>query len=93
MHHICPSCGGNNLTIAVASVGYTVCNECGYRKTAAGISTSGSGNGSLLDALVTLGFIAIGAAFVGALLDSLSNPKRREELPNYDEENWQRLFR
>ena len=89
----CPNCGGHHISVTTASLGFAKCNDCDYSRSAIAVSQSGSGVDSLLGALVALGFIAIGAALVGALLDSLVGPEKKERLPNYDEENWQRVFR
>ena len=74
-------------------MGVARCNDCGYSVTAALVNQLGTAGGDFLSALIALGIIAIGASLIGAFLNSLDDHAKREVLPEYDEENWQKYFR
>ena len=88
----CPHCGGNNVNLAVVQAAFAHCDDCGYSKSQAAVEYSGEG-ANLIGGLVALGVLAVGAVLVGALLDSLDSNKKKVSLPQYDEENWQRVFK
>jgi len=72
----CPHCGSKDVSTTVVAFGYRKCNECGYAEPKVALSQTGKQD--LVGSLIAIGAIALGAVFVGALVDSLlSGPKRK----------------
>ena len=90
---VCGSCGSSHVSVKVATVGHAKCLDCGHSERALSIATNGVGNDNPLGTLIGLGLVILGASVVGAVLDSIAGSKKEEALPNYDEDDWQSVFR